>query len=105
MNAQIALVSVTFADAAEAERIGSRMIADRLAACVTIHPPCRSIYRWEGGVERAQEVPATFKTAGVRVERLRAELTRLHSYALPVIEVAVVAVDGAAAEWVEASTR
>lgn len=102
---EVALVHVTFADAAEAERIGSQMIAERLAACVTIHSPCRSIYRWQGEIDRAHEVPATFKTAGVRVARLRAALVRLHSYELPVVEVTRVEVDGAVAAWIDESTR
>ena len=102
---EIALVHVTFADAAEAERIGAQMIADRLAACVTIHAPSRSIYRWRGEVDRAHEVPATFKTAGVRIERLRAALVRLHSYELPVIEVVRAEVDAATAAWVAESTQ
>lgn len=100
----IALVHVTFADAAEAERIGSAMIADRLAACVTIHPPCRSIYRWQGEIDRAHEVPATFKTAGARVERLKAAIVRQHSYDLPVIEVTTAEVDAGVAAWVADST-
>lgn len=102
---EIALVHVTFADAAEAERIGSQMIADRLAACVTIHAPCKSIYRWQGAIERAHEVPATFKTVGIRVERLRATLLRLHSYELPTIEVTAAVVDADVAAWIEESTR
>ena len=105
MTAEIALVHVTFTDAAEAERIGSQMVADRLAACVTIHAPCRSIHRWRAEVDRAHEVPATFKTAAMRVERLKEALNRLHSYELPVIETATVAVETEVAEWIAESTR
>ena len=102
---EIALVHVTFADAAEAERIGSQMIADRLAACETVHAPVKSIYRWQGAIERAHEVQATFKTVAIRVERLRAAILRLHSYELPVIEVTRASVDAAATTWIEESTR
>ncbi|WP_294289009.1 divalent-cation tolerance protein CutA [uncultured Sphingomonas sp.] len=103
--ATIALVHVTFADAAEAERIGSTMVAERLAACVTIHPPCRSIYRWDGKMERGQEIPATFKTAGIRAGRLRAAILRLHSYELPVIETTAAEVDASVADWVDEATH
>jgi periplasmic divalent cation tolerance protein len=101
----IALVHVTFADAAEAERIGADMIAERLAACVVIGEPCRSIYRWNGAVERGREVPATFKTTGMRSRALAAAITKRHSYALPVIETTSVAVEPAVQAWVEESTR
>lgn len=100
----IALIHTSFADAAEAERIASAMIAERLAACVNIHPPCRSIYRWQGEVERAHEVPATFKTSCVRAERLRASIIRQHSYDTPVIETVLAEVDAAVAAWVAEAT-
>ena len=59
----IATVYALFADAAEAERIAETVVTERLAACANILAPCRSIYRWQGVVERAEEVPALFKTA------------------------------------------
>lgn len=101
----IALVHVTFADAAEAERIGADMIAERLAACVTIAEPCRAIYRWNGAVERGREVPATFKTTGMRARALTAAILKRHSYELPVIETTAAEVDPAVRAWVEESTR
>ena len=51
----IASVYATFADEAEAERIGRQLVEERLAACVNILGPCKSIYRWQGKVEEAEE--------------------------------------------------
>lgn len=78
-------VYAVFADAAEAERIAETVIAERLAACANILAPCRSIYRWGGAVERADEVPALFKTA--RPTELVARIAALHSYDVPAIVV------------------
>ena len=79
----IATVYAVFADAAEAERIAEMVIAERLAACANILAPCRSIYRWQGAIERAEEVPALFKTA--RPEELIARIVALHSYDVPAV--------------------
>ena len=80
-------VYVIFADADEAERIGRQMVEERLAACINILAPCRSIYRWQGAVEAAQEIPAIFKTAALQVDALIARIAALHSYDVPCVTV------------------
>jgi periplasmic divalent cation tolerance protein len=77
----IATVYAVFADAAEAERIAETVVTERLAACANILASCRSIYRWQGAVERAEEVPALFKTA--QPDALIARIAALHSYDVP----------------------
>ena len=61
---RMSVVSVyaVFADAEEAERIGRPVVEERLAACANILGPVRSIYRWKGAIETADEVAAIFKT-------------------------------------------
>ena len=49
-------VYVVFANAEEAERVGRAVVEERLAACINILGPIRSIYRWQGAVESAEEV-------------------------------------------------
>lgn len=58
----VVTVYAIFKDAREADTIGRTIVEDRLAACVNILGPCRSIYRWEDQVETVGEVPALFKT-------------------------------------------
>lgn len=65
----IVSVYAIFDSAEEAERIGRQVIEERLAACVNILGPCRSIYRWQGLVQTADEVPALFKTRTSRRKR------------------------------------
>ena len=81
----VVTVYAVFADAAEAERIGRAMIEERLAACVNILGPCRSIYRWEDRIETVGEVPALFKTALEQADTLIARIGELHSYETPAI--------------------
>ncbi|RED16103.1 divalent-cation tolerance protein CutA [Parasphingopyxis lamellibrachiae] len=81
----IATVYAVFGSHDEAERIGRAMIDTRLAACVNILGPAQSLYRWQGAVEQAKEVPALFKTSAGLAERLIAEIAAMHSYDVPAV--------------------
>ena len=97
-------VYAIFANGEEAERIGRQVVEERLAACVNILAPCRSIYRWRGAVETAEEVPAIFKTADTQVEALMTRIAGLHSYDVPCVVVwPIDRLLGDYAEWVEGS--
>ena len=99
-------VYAVFADADEAERIGRQMVEERLAACVNMLGSCRSIYRWQGVVETADEVAAIFKTSAIRADQLIARVASLHSYDTPAITVwPIDKLLADYAEWVEDSTR
>lgn len=80
---EIVSVYAVFADAEEAARIGRAVVEERLAACVNILGPCRSIYRWQGRIEEGTEVPALFKTRARKAEALMARIAELHSYDVP----------------------
>lgn len=97
-------VYAVFASAEEAERIGRIAVEERLAACVNILGPCRSIYRWRGAVESAEEVAAIFKTSDSRADALLTRIAGLHSYDVPAITVwPIDKLLAPYAEWVEAS--
>ena len=91
-----------FADMAEAQRIGRQMVEEQLAACVNILQPCRSIYRWEGAIETASEVPALFKTTLEVADRIIGRITELHSYSNPALVIwPITKLPFAYADWVE----
>lgn len=73
----------TCPDPATAERIAGTLVAERLAACVNILPGLRSVYRWKGAVERADEVLLLVKTVPDRYPALQRRLPELHPYELP----------------------
>ncbi len=81
----VVTVYAVFADAGEAEAICRVVIEERLAACVNILAPCRSIYRWEDKVDTVEEVPALFKTRLDAADALIARIAKLHSYDTPAI--------------------
>ena len=98
-------VYVVFANAEEAERIGRAVVEDRLAACVNVLGPVRSIYRWQGAVESAEEVAAIFKTSEATADALITRIASMHSYEVPCITSwPIEKVLGAYAAWVEDST-
>ena len=95
-------IYAVFADAEEAERIGRTVIEERLAACINILPPMRSIYRWKGKVETADEVAAILKTHHWRADALIARIAELHSYEVPcIVSWPIDKILGAYADWVE----
>jgi periplasmic divalent cation tolerance protein len=100
----VASIYAVFADAEEAERIGRQVIEERLAACINILPPMRSIYRWQGRIETADEVAAIFKTDTGQVDALMTRIAALHSYDVPcIVSWPVNKLLAAYADWVEDS--
>ena len=97
-------VYVVFPDAEEAERIGRTAVEERLAACVNLLGPIRSIYRWKGAVEQADEVAAIFKTTDQQADALIMRIAGLHSYDVPcVVTWPIDKILAPYAEWVEDS--
>jgi periplasmic divalent cation tolerance protein len=104
----VSVISVyaVFANPEEAERIGRLVVEERLAACINILGPVRSIYRWKGKVESADEVAAIFKTSNDSADRLIARIATLHSYDVPCIATwPIDKILASYAAWVEDSVR
>ena len=103
-----AIVSVyaTFASDEKARTIARQLVEERLAACANILAPCQSIYRWQGRIEEAEEVPAIFKTRADLASRLIARLGELHSYDVPAAVAWPIGEAGSAyAKWVATETQ
>ena len=96
----------TCPDPATAERLATLLVEERLAACVQVLPGLRSVYRWQGALERSEEVLLLIKTTPERYPTLQARLPALHPYELPEL-VAVEASAGLPAylQWLADETR
>ncbi len=68
-----------------AERLAAQLIEQGLAACVNVLAPCFSVYRWQGRVETATEVPVFIKTTRAAYPALEAAIRAAHPYELPEI--------------------
>lgn len=100
------LVITNLPDRASAERLADALIERRVAACVNVMAPCRSVYPWQGTVEHAEEHPVFAKTLADRYDALQAAIRELHPYELPeIIAVRLDAALPAYLEWVAAETR
>jgi len=99
-------VYATFTYPGQAQSIGTTVVEERLAACVNILTPCRSIYRWEGEVQSATETPALFKTTLEKADALIARIRELHSYDVPAIVAwPIERLSADFGDWVEESVR
>ncbi|MEJ2482414.1 MAG: divalent-cation tolerance protein CutA [Gemmatimonadota bacterium] len=83
------------------EALATRLVEERLAACVNILPDLTSVYRWRGRVERDTEALAIVKTVARLLPRLEARVRDLHSYDLPEV-LAIESVGGSRAylDWI-----
>ena len=99
------LVLTNLPDRAAAESLAEALINERLAACVNILAPCRSLYRWQGSVQHDEEHPLLIKTTEERYAALEQAIRTRHPYELPEI-VAVRIERGLAAylDWLAAET-
>ena len=96
------MVVCNMPDADVASRIARQLVEEQLAACVNCLPPVASVYRWQGKVETATEVPLLIKTTEDAYPALETLLLALHPYDVPeIIALPVVAGLPAYLAWLE----
>ena len=84
----------------EAERIAAALVERRLAGCVQIVGPVRSVYRWQGAVEQAEEWLCLVKTTRGALAAVEAAVRELHSYECPeIIATPIEAASAAYQQW------
>lgn len=100
------VVFSTCATEAEADQIARALVEARVAACVNIVAGARSIYRWRGAVESAEEWLLIIKSSRELFAALQVELEKAHSYKIPEL-LALPVVEGAAnyLSWLEGQLR
>ncbi len=85
MSERHLLILCTCPDRDSAEEIAERLVAARLAACVNIVPDLTSVYRWQGAVERSEELLLLIKSRKEQYPLLQETLREAHPYDLPEI--------------------
>lgn len=94
------VVFVTVASQEEGNAVASALVAEKLAACVTI-VPIHSVYRWQGQVHSDAEWQLTIKTDLRQFQALEAKIKELHSYEVPeIIALPIVAGSTAYLDWI-----
>lgn len=86
----------------EADRLARAIVERELAACVNIVGPMKSVYRWKGKIESADEFLLIIKSTEDAFDRIRDAVRELHSYELPeFIELAITRGEGKYLSWLE----
>jgi periplasmic divalent cation tolerance protein len=100
------VVMTTASSDTEAGLIARSLVERRLAACVTAIPGARSVYRWQDGIEEAEERVLLIKTTTSLVDAVGDAIHELHGYEVP--ELLVLPATGGSERylaWLGASVR
>ncbi|MBU6459607.1 MAG: divalent cation tolerance protein CutA [Proteobacteria bacterium] len=81
----VCLVLTHLPDEAAAYRLARILVSDRLAACVQVGAPVRSVYQWQGQMEEAIEIPLIIKTLPGRIDEVKRTIVAHHPYDVPEI--------------------
>jgi len=99
------VVFITCPDMESAEKIAKTLVEKKLSACVNLVKVAKSIYRWKGKVEEAEEVLLIAKTKTSLAEQLKKEVKSVHPYQVPeVICTPVIAGLEEYLKWLEQET-
>ena len=102
---EVLLVLTNLPDRDSAEKLARALVEGRFAACANILGDATSVYRWQGALETAREVPVLIKARADRYDELESAIRTHHPYELPEI-VAVPITRGLPGylDWVRAET-
>ena len=102
---EIILVITNLPDRDSARRVAHALVESRAAACVNVLAECSSVYRWQGKIETANEVPLLIKTTRAAYPRLEVVIRTQHPSELPeIIAVSVNAGLPGYLQWVAQET-
>lgn len=98
-----ALIVLTTVDTEELGRkLASGLVEMKLAACVNIISPVRSIYRWKEQIHDDREMVLMIKTMANKFREVRDFIREHHTYELPeIMAYPVAAADEKVVEWIK----
>lgn len=79
------VIFITASNKEEAEKIASRLLKNRLAACVNIITRIESIFWWQGKLDRASEALLVIKSQKSKLAKIIRLVKSIHSYEVPEI--------------------
>ena len=99
------VVLITAPSPQVAEELADAVMAQRLAACVNIMPTMRSIFRWNGAIQREQETLLLLKSRAALFNDIVALIAPRHPYDVPeIIALPVQAGLDAYLRWIDRET-
>lgn len=99
---QYIVVFVTTDSLSSAAKIGKILTRKRLVACANIIPGVKSVFRWEGKIQKSDEILLILKSKKNLFDRIVQEVRRLHPYQVPeIIALPIVSGNQSYLEWIE----
>ena len=105
-SGRAAVMMVTAASQEQAALIAHTLVGERLAACVNLVSPIRSVYRWNNEVHDDPEHLVIIKTRANLFSKIEARIREMHSYEVPeVIAISIASGSNPYLDWIFDSTR
>ena len=82
---KIYFIYVTFGSLKEAQRLGGKLVKNKLAACTNIIPTIYSTYVWKKKTMVDKECSMIVKTSQSKVKKAMQFITNEHSYECPAV--------------------
>jgi len=100
------VILVTAASRSECRKIAHHLVESRLAACVNISQPIKSVYRWEGQIAEEGEFLLFIKSTRGLFPEIATEISKIHSYRTPEI-ICLPVLDGSLEylQWIADSVK
>ena len=99
------VIFVTASGREEAETVAHTLVRDRLVACANILGGVRSLFHWQGKIDRADEQLIVMKGRSAHFQRIEQRIRELHSYEVPeIIALPVVAGSAPYLNWLREET-
>ncbi|MCC8996658.1 MAG: divalent-cation tolerance protein CutA [Nitrosomonas sp.] len=100
------LIVTNYPDSTNATALAEELIKQHLAACVNVSSAGRSIYRWQGKIESAEEFQVWIKTRKQHHDRVEQLIKMMHPYELPeIIMVPIIGGSTAYLQWINDETN
>ena len=98
---------ITTADSRKTlEKIADVLVGEKLAACAQITEKIKSVYKWKGKTEKADEYMCLIKTKASLYNAVEKKIKELHSYDVPeIIALPIVAGSAEYFDWIDKSLK
>ena len=106
MDTKCIVVFITIDSQENAQKIASKLLSERKAACVNIIPAVESQYWWQGKIENADELMLVIKTRASLMDELVALVKSIHPYSIPeIIALPIIGGNNDYLQWIEKETN
>ena len=105
-NEKHVVVYITTETHGHGREIADALLAEKLAACVSIVPKVQSKFWWKGKIDSADEALLIVKTRAALLDKLIASVKSKHSYTVPeIIALPIIGGNEDYLNWIDEVTQ